>query len=174
MIDGSGDALQATGTIYVKNSTIKGIGDNVLGYGAVFFEECEFITTGGPHLWVRNTDKNHGNVMVNCTFRTLGNAQATIARAPDNKGITYPYAEAVLINCKLQGIAPEGWGKVTEDSKNIHYWEFNSSTLDGKPIDVSKRHPVSRQLDAVKDAEIIANYSKPEFVLNGWKPVLQE
>src|SRR5690606_19799877 len=37
-IEGSGDALQATGNIYVRNTKIQGFGDNVLGYGAVFFE----------------------------------------------------------------------------------------------------------------------------------------
>jgi len=43
----------------------------------------------------------------------------------------------------------------------------------GRPIDMSRRHPVSRQLTMAKDAETIANYSKPEFVLGGWKPVVE-
>jgi len=31
----------------------------------------------------------------------------------------------------------------------------------------------SRQLDKIKDAKLIADYSRPEFVLAGWKPELQ-
>ena len=35
------------------------------------------------------------------------------------------------------------------------------------------RVPWSRQLDKVKDAQLIADYSRPEFVLAGWKPRLE-
>jgi hypothetical protein len=60
---------------------------------------------------------------------------------------------------------------VGQDTSNIHYWEYNSTNIsDGKPVDVSKRSPVSRQLTKDKDAEIIANYSNPAYVLGGWTP----
>ena len=113
-------------------------------------------------MWIRNTSANHGNVFLNCGFKTLGGRETEIARAPTNKGQDYPYAEAVLINCALAGISPVGWGAVGGDTSNIHYWEYNSTNLsDGKPVDVSQRHPVSRQLTKDKDAQIIANYSNP-------------
>jgi len=32
---------------------------------------------------------------------------------------------------------------------------------------------VVKELTLPKDAETIANYSKPEFVLGGWKPVVE-
>lgn len=169
-IEGSGDALQATGTIYVKDSKIQGFGDNVLGYGAVFFDRCDFVSTYGPHLWVRNTQANHGNVLLNCTLRTIGEVKTTIARAPNSNGFSYPFVEAVLIECKLDGIVPEGWGKVAEVTKDIRYWEYKSTTLDGKPVDVRKRHPASRQLDPVKDVKLIDNYRNPAYVLGGWNP----
>ncbi len=171
-IEGSGDALQATGTIYVTNSKIQGFGDNVLGYGSVFFNSCDFVSTYGPHLWVRNTQSNHGNVLLNCTLRTIGDVKTTIARAPNSNGFSYPYVEAVLIDCQLDGIVPEGWGKVADIPDNIRYWEYNSTTLDGKPVDVSRRHPASRQLDKEKDAELIKNYSNPAYILDGWLPDL--
>lgn len=169
-IEGSGDALQATGTIYVKDSKIQGFGDNVLGYGAVFFDKCDFVSTFGPHLWVRNTQANHGNVLLNCTLRTIGDVETTIARAPNSNGFSYPFVEAVLIDCKLEGIVPEGWGKVADVTKDIRYWEYNSTTLDGKPVDISKRHPASRQLDLEKDAKLIENYRNPAYILDGWMP----
>lgn len=173
-IEGSGDALQASGTIYLSHSKIQGFGDNVLGYGALFFDSCDFVSTYGPHLWVRNTQKNHGNVLVNCTLRTIGDVETTVARAPDNHGTTYPYVEAVLIDCKLEGIRPEGWGRVTAKSDSIRYWEYNSTNLiDGQPVDFSKRHPVAKKLTMEKDAEIISNYKNPSYVLGGWMPTMK-
>jgi hypothetical protein len=75
----------------------------------------------------------------------------------------------------MAGVAREGWGPIEEspafDSTNVHFWEYNSMELDGKPLDVSQRHPVAKQLTLPKDARTIADYSNPEFVL-GWKPVV--
>jgi hypothetical protein len=59
------------------------------------------------------------------------------------------------------------------DTSNVHYWEYNSTNVsDGKPVDASQRHPVSRQLTMEKDAETIANYSSPTWVLGGWTPTM--
>ena len=95
-----------------------------------------------------------------------------LARLPNNNGITYPYAEAVLINCHLKGIPAAGWVPLADDTTHTHPWEFNSTDPDGKPIDTTQRHAVSRQLTAAADAQTIANYSNPAFVLGGWTPVL--
>lgn len=174
-IEGSGDALQATGRIYISNTKIQGFGDNVLGYGTIFFNACDFVSTYGPHLWVRNTKDNHGNVLLNCTLRTIGDVETTIARAPDSNGRSYPFVEAVLIDCKLEGIRPVGWGKVHENTSGIRYWEYNSTSLeDSKPIDTSKRHPASRQLTMENDSDLISNYKNPAFVLEGWTPNLND
>jgi hypothetical protein len=52
----------------------------------------------------------------------------------------------------------------------MHYWEYNSTNLsDGTPVDVSQRKPESKQLTKERDAETIANYSNPSYVL-GWTP----
>jgi hypothetical protein len=121
-------------------------------------------------MWIRNTSSNHGNVFVNSTFRKRGSGTTELARAPINNGRAYPNAEAVLINCILEGISPAGWGAMGGDTSNMHYWEYNSTNAsDGKPVDVSQRKPESRQLVLPKDAEIIANYSNPAYVL-GWSP----
>jgi hypothetical protein len=123
-------------------------------------------------MWIRNTSANHGNVFVNCTFRKLGGGTTDIARAPINNGRAYPNAEAVLINSLLEGISPAGWGAMGGDTANMHYWEYNSrNASDGKPVDVSQRKPESRQLTMEKDAEIVANYSNPAYVL-GWSPAM--
>jgi pectinesterase len=172
-IDGSGDALQASDATYLTDSRIVGDGDNILGRGPVFFNHCQLVTTGGPHMWIRNTDANHGNVFLNCTFETLGGREAVIARSPTNHGKDYLYSEAVLLNCALAGLTPEAWGPVGGDPSNVHYWEYNSTNLaDGQPADLSRRHAVSRQLTREHDAEIIARYSDPSYVLGGWTPAL--
>ena len=123
-------------------------------------------------MWPRNHENVHGNVFKDCTF--IGTAQpTTLARSPKNGASSYPYAEAVLLNCTLSGILPEGWGAVDEGG-NVHLWEYNSHTPDGSPVDISKRSPLSRQLDKVKDAKLISDYSNPAFVLGGWKPQATE
>jgi len=80
-----------------------------------------------------------------------------LARLPNNHGLNYPYAEAVLINCHLNGIPPVGWGPIDDDTSHIHFWEFNSTDVDGRPLEVTQRHPVSKQLIEPRDKQIIAD-----------------
>ena len=172
-IFGSGDALQINGSAYLENSSITGIGDNILGRGPAFFKNCELVSTGGPHMWIRNTQANHGNVFVHCTFRMSGLGETVIARTTDNRLKGYPYAEAVLLDCSLDGISPQGWSIEGSGTSHLHYWEYNSMNLnDGKPVDVSQRHPLSRQLTLEQDAQTIADYQNPAYVLGGWDPVI--
>ena len=169
-IVGSGDALQSNGSAYFVDCRITGDGDTILGRGPAFFKNFE-LSSIGPFMWIRNTSANHGNVFVNGKFQTRGDRKTVIARAPTNGGKNYPYAEAVLIDCALDGIDPAGWGPVGGDTSNIRYWEYNSTNLsDGTPVDVSQRHPASRQLTMEKDAAVIASYRDPAYVLGGWMP----
>jgi len=168
---GSGDALQTNGSVYLADSLIVGDGDTILGRGPAFFNRTE-LQSNGVFMWIRNTAANHGNVFLNSTFRKRGTGTTEIARAPINNGREYPNAEAVLINCVLEGISPVGWGAMGGDTSNMRYWEYNSTNAsDGKPVDVSQRKPESRQLVMPKDAEVIANYSNPAYVL-GWSPAM--
>ena len=59
------------------------------------------------------------------------------------------------------------------DSSNVRFMEYNTKDMQGRPADVSQRHPIVRQLTLPRDADTIANYSTPEFVLGGWKPVVE-
>jgi len=184
-LKGSGDALNLRGSVYLADSTIIGDGDTILGVGPAFFLRC-LIQSVGPFMWIRNTEANHGNVFVNCTFAGIDRplpwspasapvrASKVLARLPNNHGLNYPYAEAVLINCRLKDVPPAGWGPIDDDTSHIHFWEFHSADLDGHPIDVTQRHPVSKQLAEPQDAETIANYRNPAFVLGGWTPVVDQ
>ncbi len=172
-VRGSGDALQSNGPAYYEKCLIEGSGDMILGRGPAFFKDCE-LRSPGPYMWIRNTSANHGNVFLYCRFNTTGNNAADLARSPVNGSRTYPYCEAVLIQCQLEGISPAGWGTIGGDASNVHFWEYNSTNIrDGKPVDVSRRHPASRQLSIKEDSTTIANYSNPAYVL-GWTPDLSQ
>lgn len=188
-IAGSGDALNLRGSVYFTDTRIVGDGDTILGVGPAFFNRCE-LQSKGPFMWIRNTEADHGNIFLNCTFiardrsatPSAGQApsssqapsRAVLARLPVNHGLNYPYAEAVLIHCRLEGIPAIGWGPIDGDTSHLHFWEFDSTDLDGHPIDVSQRHPASRQLSMSRDAQTIAQYSDPAFVLDGWRPKAAE
>ena len=167
---GGGDALQANGRIYVVDSTIEGTGDTILGRGTLFCERCTIRSTR-VMMWPRNRQGVHGNVFKDSTFVST-QEPTTIARAPQNERFTYPYAEVVLLNSTLSNIAPEGWSEADKGG-TLRFWEYNSRNVDGSAVDVSKRVPWSRQLDKVRDAKLIADYSRPSFVLAGWEPKLE-
>jgi len=166
---GSGDALQANGRIYVVDSTIVGAGDTILGRGTLFCERCT-IKSRSVMMWPRNHHGVHGNVFKDSTFIAT-ETPTTIARAPRNESFTYPFAEVVLLNATLVNISPEGWSDADKGG-NVHFWEFQSRNQDGSLVDVSRRVSWSRQLNSIKDAKLIADYSRPEFVLAGWTPKL--
>jgi pectin methylesterase-like acyl-CoA thioesterase len=167
---GSGDALQANGRIYMVDSTIDGAGDTILGRGTLFCERCT-IKSRSVMMWPRNHENVHGNIFKDSTF--IGTQQrTTIARSPRNERFTPPFAEVVLLNATLINVAPEGWGDADKQGK-VRFWEFQSKNADGTVLDISRRVPWSRQLDKVKDAKLIADYSRPEFVLSGWTPRLK-
>ena len=163
-IEGAGDALQTNGSAYFENIRLTGTGDTILGRGPAYFRHCE-IASRGAFMWIRNTQANHGNVFDHCTFRATG-GETVLARLPDNKGRNYPYAEAVLLDATLVGIAPEGWGPIDGDASHVRFAEFDSRDANGKPVDVSRRHPASRQLDP----KTSARYRDPAWVLGGWTP----
>ncbi len=164
-IIGDGDALQANGSCYWQNCRIDGGGDTVLGRGPSFFNHCT-ITSRGAFMWIRNTAENHGNIFVDCHLKGLS-PKAVIGRLPNNKKKNYPHAECVLLNCTLENIPASGWGPVADQAKTCTLLEFNSHDIEGRPIDVSGRHPQMRQLDAIRDAELIGRYSDSKWVL-GW------
>ncbi len=169
---GSGDALQANGTIYMEACQIDGDMDTILGRGSLFAYRCDLRNSGGAFSWVRNTAGNHGDVFVECTFACPDGRMGDYGRTKTNHGSSYPDAEFVVIDCRVKNIIPEGWSSIGE--KTARMYEHNTRDLDtGQPVDVSRRHPYSRQLDAVKDAELLRNYRNPAYVLKGWQPQRQ-
>ncbi len=161
---GDGDALQANGSCYWLNCTIEGGGDTILGRGPSFFNHCT-ISSYGAFMWIRNTAENHGNVFFDCHLKGLS-PYAELGRLPDNKGKNYPQAECVLLNCTLENIPVQGWGTIDPSAQTATILEFNSHQVDGSPVDTSRRHPLMRQLDAIRDASTIGRYADSHWVLD--------
>lgn len=171
-IIGSGDALQANGTIYMEGCRLDGGGDTILGRGSLFAYRCDFRNDGGPFTWVRNTAGNHGDIFVECTFATGNGRMADYGRTKANHGTTYPDAELVFIDCRVKNIIPAGWSAIGAPTATM--LEYGTRDLEtGEPVDVLQRHAYSRQLDAVRDAALIEAYRDPAHTLKGWQPCRQ-
>lgn len=168
-IIGDGDALQSNGTVYMEDCELIGGGDTILGRGSLFAYRCSFRNEGGPFTWVRNFKPAHGDVFVECTFESTSPYPADYGRSVFNHGSSYTDAEMVVIDCKTRNFNPLGWSALGEPT--VTMLEFNTRDMDsGEPVDVSGRHPYSRQLSLPADAGTIASYRDPSFVLNGWNP----
>ena len=163
------DTLQFNDSVYITESFIEGETDFLWGRGPAFFHRCDIKELGrSPVMWVRSTAASHGFVFLECKFETPPGANPLLAR---NTAV-YPNSEVVLLNSAVGEINPLAWS-LAGDLSNQHYWEFRTTNLgDGQPADVSRRANGSKQLDPEKDAETIANYMNPSFVLGGWTPSL--
>ncbi|HEX3887174.1 MAG TPA: pectinesterase family protein [Phenylobacterium sp.] len=193
---GSGDAFTTYGSIYMVDSKLVGDGDTILGYASLYCLRCE-VASVGPFTWTRTPKGRHGEVFVNSTFVYLDKplpwsitpdnpqgrkTDGVLARLPRNgpagsPGANFPYAEMVLVDCRTQGVPPVGWGPIEEqpafDWSNLHLWEFHTMDMAGRPIDLSQRHPAVRRLSLPRDAQLLADYRRPEYVLGGWTPVVR-
>ena len=196
-LNGSGDAFTTYGSIYMVDSKLTGDGDTILAYAALYCLRCR-IESVGPFTWTRTPQGSHGNVFVDSTFvyidkplpwsitpaRPQGQKSTGVfARLPRNgapgtPGANFLYAEMVLINARTQGVPPEGWGPIQGppdfNFSNVRFMEVGTRDMDGRSIDLSKRHPIVRVLVPEWDTQLIANYSNPEWVLGGWKPVVRK
>jgi hypothetical protein len=84
----------------------------------------------------------------------------------------YPSSQVAYVNCQLgPQISAAGWTVTptgTTATGALRFWEFQSTDLAGQALDVSRRHPASRQ---ITPAEAAALRDKPA-VLGGWDPTL--
>jgi pectin methylesterase-like acyl-CoA thioesterase len=166
------DTLQINGQGYVANCYIEGDVDFMWGTGPCFFENCTLRTVNNNAYFtqIRNTAQTHGYVYYKCMFEGAPGVSGNVLSRID-PGV-YPFSEVVLIDCTLDSsVSPAAWrfDRNTE-GPNVHFWEYNSHTADGKPVDVTRRFAASRQLKSSDDAELIRNYSDPAWVLGGWSP----
>jgi pectin methylesterase-like acyl-CoA thioesterase len=181
------DTLQINGQAYLRDCHIEGDVDFLWGTGPCFFEDCQLRAlraNGTFYTQIRNPPTNHGYVFKRCTFDGAeGVSGALLSRIAPSR---FPASEVVLIDCTLSNaIRPIGWevdqprnssatrAAAPAPTSDLHFWEYSSHTADGTPVDVSHRHPASRQLKLPDDRETIEHYSDPAYVLGGaWTPVV--
>jgi pectin methylesterase-like acyl-CoA thioesterase len=160
------DTVQFNDSVLISESFIEGETDFLWGRGPAYFDRAVLRElSNSPYMWVRSTAASHGFVFVNSDFETKSSG-AFLAR----NTAQYPDSEIVLIDSKLGPINPAAWS-LPENYGQARYWESGSRDIDtNQPVDASRRHPSSKQLDPDRDAATIAQYRDPVFVLGGWKP----
>jgi pectin methylesterase-like acyl-CoA thioesterase len=165
------DTLNLSGRVYVENCYIEGDVDFAWGYGSVLFKDCELKAVhDGYYVQSRNAAGRHGMIFVDCT---LSAAQETkrcwLGRIELDR---FPGSEVAFIRCRMGAHVPaEGWIVSGEGRRDqLRFLEFGSTNLEGTPLDVSERHPDSRQVDESGAAEL----SDPSRALagrDGWNPL---
>jgi hypothetical protein len=179
------DTLQINGQAYIQDCYIEGDVDFLWGSGPCYFKNVECKTTRSKAYFtqIRNPATNHGYVFNGCTFTGAEGVTGNVFSRIDPS--RFPASEVVLLDCIVSdAVGPVAWqldrvenqlAVTPEKYPQLHFWEFNSRTPAGQPVDVSQRHPVSRQLKATEDAELVANYRNPTWVLeNDWTPKLPD
>ncbi len=165
------DTLLWNGALFVTDSLIEGDVDFMWGGGACYFQRCEIRSVGSGYLaQVRNGETGRGNVYVDCRLTAApGVTNVYLARIDPRPGVanTWPWSEVVFLGCAIgPHIRPEGWllNNATA-APDVRFWEAGSTDLEGKPLDISRRLPDSRRIDAAA----AARYRDPQFVI-GWTP----
>ncbi len=164
------DTLQVDGRVYVHDCYIEGDVDFIWGSGTVYFDRCNILAVHDGYLvQSRNGADKLGYIFADCKIDTVpGLNRFVLARIDPGR---FPASHVAFLNCALgSGVSPAGWvfdGPGAAASKeHIRFWEFQSTDLAGKPLDVSSRIAGSRQLtadEAAKQRDLAA-------VFGGWNP----
>jgi pectin methylesterase-like acyl-CoA thioesterase len=162
------DTLMLQGAGMVTDSYIEGDVDFMWGSGAVYFQNSELrsVTSGGYYTQIRNGQGQNGNVYVNCRLTSTPGVSGDYLGRIDPT--VFPYSQVVYLNCAMGShIIPAGWQlNNASTAPNVQFWEYQSTDLNGAPLDVSQRLRDSRQITADEAAQ----WSDPAFVLGGWVP----
>jgi pectinesterase len=160
------------GRAYFKDCYVEGRVDFIFGGSAAVFEKCTIHSKNGGYVTAARTppEQKFGYVFLDCTL--TGDPVPTYLGRPWqwDRGRR---AHVAFIRCKMgPHVRPEGWNQWdrpnnpnTRPAENTRYFEFVSTDLEGKPLDVSKRVPWSHQLTE----EQAAAYTLKN-VLADWSP----
>jgi hypothetical protein len=162
------DTLLWSGTLYAKNCFIAGNVDFIWGTGAAYFDQCEIKTVGksGYVVQSRNPTSGYGYVFVDSKITADAGITGSVLARIDVSA--YPGSHVAYVNCAIGShISRAGW-LVTGGSptSSLRFWEYQSTDLDGNPLDVSGRLAGSTQISAAQAATM----RDPTAVLGGWQP----
>ncbi|HSU41208.1 MAG TPA: pectinesterase family protein, partial [Polyangiaceae bacterium] len=159
------DTLLWSGTLYAKNCFIAGNVDFIWGTGAAYFDHCEIKTVGrsGYVVQARNAASGYGYVFVDSKLTADAGITGSVLARIDVSA--YPASHVAYVGCAMGShITRAGW-LVTGGSPTsaLRFWEYQSTDLDGKPLDVSGRLAGSTQISAAQAATM----RDPSAVLGG-------
>jgi pectin methylesterase-like acyl-CoA thioesterase len=163
------DTLLLSGSVYATNCYVEGDVDFIWGQGGVFFDQCEIKAVhNGYYLQARNPAERPGYVFFQCKLTAApGVAKCLLARIDADR---FPHSQAAFIHCQMGAqVPPAGWEVKGTNLSHLRFGEFHSIDAQGKPVDVSRRHPASRQLTETEAVEL----SDPAKVLSyhhPWNP----
>ena len=149
---------------YYKDCYIEGTVDFIFGSSTAFFDNCEIHSLARGYLTAASTPESvsYGYVIHNCRLTANDGVERTMLGRPWR-----PYAKTVFVDCRMGShIAPEGWFNWgVEKEKTAFYAETGSMSLDGKPVDVSKRVAWSKKADAADYTieKVLADNDRPEW-----------
>jgi pectin methylesterase-like acyl-CoA thioesterase len=162
------DTLNLSGRVYVADSYIEGDVDYVWGYGTACFERCELRTMhDGYIVQARNPAARAGYVFLDCRLTAVPDVKKCwLARIETGR---FPASHVAFIRCAMgPHILPAGWEVTGPASEALRFEEFASTDLEGKPLDVSQRNSVAKQLTMEQAAT--ASAAKILAGIDGWNP----
>jgi pectin methylesterase-like acyl-CoA thioesterase len=163
------DTLLLSGSVYATNCYVEGDVDFIWGQGSVFFDQCEIKAVhNGYYVQARNPAERPGYVFFRCKLTAApGVSKCLLARIDADR---FPWSQAAFINCQMGAqVPPAGWEARGTNVSHLRFGEFHSTDAQGKAVDVSRRHPASRQLTEAEAVEL----SDPAKVLSyhhPWNP----
>ena len=157
---------------YIYNCHVQGDTDFIWNDGTVVFQSCEIKAMNpGYNCQMRTSAGSYyGADFLDCSLTKAYNFTGHYLNRIDPN--VYPFSAAAYINCKMDThIAAAGWLlnnlTATSPTNQLRFWEYQSTDLNGNPLDVSHRIQPSIQLSAAQ-ATAMRNLTN----VFGWLPQL--
>ena len=151
------DTVLLEGHVYVGDSYIEGNVDFVWGQGATYFENSEIKLVGrsGVIVQARNGAGARGYVFVDSRLTAdPGITNSALARVD---ATVYPNSEVAFINCQIgPHISAAGWTVTPAGAPlgNLRFFEFQSTDLNGQPLNVAGRLAGLPRISAAEAAQL--------------------
>ena len=163
------DTLLLGGRVYVRDCYVEGDVDFIWGHGVTFFDRCELKAAhDGYYVTSRNPEDRLGFVFYRCKLTAApGVTKCWLARIETGR---FPFSAVAFINCQMGPHVPgPGWLVTGNDVARLKFYEFQSTTPEGKPVDVTQRHPASRQITPEQAADL-ADANRVLAANDNWRP----
>jgi pectin methylesterase-like acyl-CoA thioesterase len=167
------DTLRSeSGRHYFYNSYVEGHVDFIYGKGTAYFENSTLFAKAGGYLTAQGREtaaETNGYVFKNSTITgSASNGSVYLGRP------WQAYSRSIFIDTKMSSIInPAGWQTWSGNNHLTSFFaEYNSTDLNGNPINMSNRVAWSKQLTAQQAAA----YTKELWLAgnDGWNPVITE